>query len=155
MPELPDKLANVLTADAMSQNVIYVQDTDSLAHAARVLAEYNISGVPVTNQYGHCVGVLSVRDYARHYHHTTNDNFDALPDAQVADYMTVPAMTVSPDFSLLEAGEIMCRRHVHRLPVVDDTGRLVGVLSSLDFIETAVLNYASSSDHSQTANLLT
>ena len=118
----------VIVHDMMSQNVIFVQDTDSVSHAAAVIDEFKISGVPVVNAYGHCVGVLSVKDYARS---ATDDS----PETRnVGDVMTTPAISVSPGLNIADAGRIMCNRRVHRLPVVDDTGRLVGLISSLDVI---------------------
>lgn len=48
--------------------------------------------------------------------------------------MTKPAITVTPDTTILEAADIMLRRHISGLPVVDETGKLVGIVSEGDFI---------------------
>ena len=48
--------------------------------------------------------------------------------------MTRPVITVTPDTPIVEAANIMLQRHVSGLPVVDATGKLVGVVSEGDFI---------------------
>src|ERR1700750_591448 len=48
--------------------------------------------------------------------------------------MTRPVITVTPDATILEAANIMLRWHVSGLPVVDATGKLVGIVSEGDFI---------------------
>src|ERR1700758_601275 len=51
--------------------------------------------------------------------------------------MTKPVITVTPDATILEAANIMLRRHISGLPVVDETGVLVGMVSQGDFIHRA------------------
>ena len=137
MSEAVIQADDTVVCDIMSQNVIFVLDTDSVLHAAAVIDEYKISGAPVVNAYGHCVGVLSVKDYSRR---GDRDSEKLVVDEKttVSDVMTTPAITVSPGLDLAQAGRIMCDRRVHRLPVVDETGRLVGLLSSLDIVEALV-----------------
>jgi CBS domain-containing protein len=135
--EMSDALiqtSDTVVCDMMSQNVIFVQDTDTVLHAAAVVEEFKISGAPVVNAYGHCVGVLSVKDYSRRSG-VNEEKLIVDEAATVGDVMTTPAITVSPGLDIAEAGRIMVDRRVHRLPVVDETGRLVGLLSSLDVIE--------------------
>jgi CBS-domain-containing membrane protein len=48
--------------------------------------------------------------------------------------MTKPVVTVGPDATILEAANIMLRQHISGLPVVDTTGKLVGIVSEGDFI---------------------
>ncbi|MCA9246129.1 MAG: CBS domain-containing protein [Planctomycetales bacterium] len=137
MSEMLVESAECIVYDVMSQNVIFVQDSDSLRHAAKVVEQFRISGVPVVNEYGHCVGVLSVKDVAKHSD-TDETRLAVEDDVTVGQVMTTPAITVSPGLDVAEAGRIMCSRRVHRLPVVDETGLLVGLISSLDVIETLV-----------------
>jgi len=48
--------------------------------------------------------------------------------------MTKPVVTVEPDTTILEAANMMLTRHISGLPVVDATGKLVGIVSEGDFI---------------------
>ena len=59
----------------------------------------------------------------------------------VRDVMTTPAVTVSPTMSLKEAAHIMHARGLKRLPVVDEGGRLVGVLGRLDVLRSIASGY--------------
>jgi CBS domain-containing protein len=51
-----------------------------------------------------------------------------------AELMTSPAVTIGPDDSLADAARLMHDRHVKRLPVVDQAGRLVGIVSRVDLL---------------------
>jgi hypothetical protein len=69
------------------------------------------------------------------------DHVSAVPvleDGRVAaEVMTGPAVTVGPQSSLLAAARLMSARRIKRLPVVDENGRLVGILSRRDLLRTA------------------
>ena len=52
--------------------------------------------------------------------------------------MTSPAVSIAPTASLVDASRLMCTKHVHRLPVVDESGHLVGMISSLDVVGSLV-----------------
>jgi CBS domain-containing protein len=54
--------------------------------------------------------------------------------------MTRPAITVTPDTTILEAANIMLQRHISGLPVVDSAGALVGIISEGDFIRRSEIN---------------
>jgi CBS domain-containing protein len=54
--------------------------------------------------------------------------------------MTRPAISVTPDTTILEAANIMLQRHISGLPVVDTAGALVGIISEGDFIRRSEIN---------------
>jgi CBS domain-containing protein len=60
----------------------------------------------------------------------------------VGDAMTTPAITIKPTASIREAAHLMHGKKLKRLPVVDDTGRLVGVLGRLDILKSIATGYA-------------
>jgi CBS domain-containing protein len=57
-----------------------------------------------------------------------------IDDLRVADLMTIDPITVAMDATIEEAEELMRRHHVTGLPVVDDAGRLIGVISQTDIL---------------------
>jgi len=134
-------------ADVMNQDVVFVRSSDSIAQAAAALSRHQISGVPVVNEFGHCVGVISATDYRQHFQEvdgaTTPEDHD---QTSVADCMTSPAVAIAPDTPLAEAGLVMCSRHVHRLPVVAADGQLAGVISSLDVIASLLADCVETAD---------
>ncbi len=62
----------------------------------------------------------------------------AVPDLRVADLMAIDPIVVSTDSTIEEAEELLRRHHISGLPVVDLTGRLVGVLSQTDLLYLSV-----------------
>lgn len=56
--------------------------------------------------------------------------------ARVKDVMTRPALTIAPEADLAEAASLLVKKRVDQLPVVDDAGRLVGIISRSDLIRT-------------------
>ena len=96
---------------------------DALASVASRALE-RVTGVPVVDAAsGACVGVLSRKDVARVADPAT---------ATVADAMTSPAVVVPPSATAAVAAAAALKHKVHRLPVVDAEGRLVGIVSRTD-----------------------
>jgi len=107
----------------------------SLEEAAHMLRAYSITGLPVVDQQGELVGVISQTDLVA----AQDSPVSRLVRGQqsglrVGELMTSPAVTVPMTGSLGEAAHLMMDRHVHRLVAIDDSGHPVGVLSSMDFV---------------------
>lgn len=58
--------------------------------------------------------------------------------AHVSDVMNAPAVTISPDADISEAASLMVDRKINRLPVVDDAGKLLGIVSRTDLVAAMV-----------------
>lgn len=139
--------------DVMTHDVISVQTDTSLRDAAQVLAERRISGLPVTNQNGQVVGVVSEADFvnAAGRVRSVRPFFARLlgrsspgpeiSDTTVASIMTSPARTIEPDRPVTEAASRMARWKVNRLPVCEN-GALIGIISRADVVSL----YARSDD---------
>jgi CBS domain-containing membrane protein len=54
------------------------------------------------------------------------------------DIMSAPPVTVTPDTSLMEVANIMTNRHINRVPVVDASGRLIGIASRADVVRSSL-----------------
>ncbi|MCB5180861.1 CBS domain-containing protein [Streptomyces antimicrobicus] len=113
-------------AELMTANAVTVRPTTAFKEVARLLHEYDITAVPVVDETGHAVGVVSEADLLRRR--------GAGGGATAADLMTSPAVTARPGWSVVRAARVMQRRKVKRLPVVDVDGRVIGVLSRSDLI---------------------
>ena len=74
-----------------------------------------------------------------------------MDDLRVADLMTIDPITVAIDATIEEAEELMRRHHVTGLPVVDDAGRLIGVISQTDILFLDVPRSGRSSAIARTA----
>ncbi len=119
--------------DVMSFNPVVVADDRPVTEAEQLLKTYRVSGLPVVVD-GLPVGVISQTDLnvAR-----SSDLISAnWPRLMVRHLMTTPAVTVHVGTSAEHAARLMVTRHIHRLVVVDDEDRAIGVVSSLDLLRT-------------------
>lgn len=137
--------------DVMTAEVISVRTETPLKEVARILAERGISGVPVVDAAQRVLGIVSEADFllkeqaARpHSPSLVAWLFDRAEVQRVEDkvrattagqIMTRPAITIAADRTVREAAATMTRSSVNRLPVVDD-GRLVGIVTRADLVET-------------------
>jgi CBS domain-containing membrane protein len=135
-----DDVVTLRVGDLMAKNVATLNQMDTMATAAELFAKKRITGAPVCNDFGHCVGVLSSTDFVRDGSSAIHGPID---DQLVGHFMTTPAISVTPDTPLSEVAFIMCRKHIHRLPVVTEDSVLVGVFSSMDVV-AAVFHIANS-----------
>ena len=124
----------------MALDPVTVRTDSSLAHVAETLAEYDLSGMPVVDEDGALVGVISQTDIVRL-------RAGSMPISDwhgllVRDLMTHPAITVASSASLKDAADLMTEHHVHRLVVVAEAaGTPIGVISESDVVrEVAALS---------------
>jgi predicted transcriptional regulator len=141
-------LMSLKAADLMSRNVVMLSQEMSLQLAARLLARAGVTGAPVVDDRGQCVGVLSATDFMHSVEHErksagSGDCFKAwqqVPEGdvsgcRVADCMTPDPVLVTPDVRIGELARMMMDAHIHRIIVVDGpTNRPVGVVSSMDLL---------------------
>ncbi len=149
-----DRLKSLKVSDAMAHNLITISANSTLSEAADVLCECRITGAPVVDERGKCVGVISGSDFihskAEELEGTSNRHvltggafYDAFRIEEVRHdlvrcHMTPVVETVPESTSLLQAARTMCDKHIHRLIVVDELDRPVGILTSLDLVATLV-----------------
>jgi CBS domain-containing membrane protein len=55
------------------------------------------------------------------------------------DLMTSPAVTVNPDTPVMHVADILTRKKINRVPVVDEEGRMVGIVSRADVVRSSTL----------------
>ena len=140
----------MIVAELMSRDVVTVQPGTHLADAAQCMLRRHISGLPVLNDAGHLVGILSEGDLLRRPELGTNGRqavwlkaflqpaslaaeYVHTHSRLVGDVMTTPPIFVRPETSLAKAAELMLQKRIKRLPVLQgDT--LVGVISRGDLL---------------------
>jgi CBS domain-containing protein len=134
--------------DVMSTLPVWVSETTPFRDIAARLRECRVSAFPVLDAHGKVTGVVSEADLL------VKEAMLAEPggiwgllgglvhraaDAKAggvtaADLMTSPAVTIGPDDAVEHAAKLMYDRKVKRLPVVDQGGRLVGIVSRTDIL---------------------
>jgi CBS domain-containing protein len=115
---------------------VYVRSRASLREAVRIMAERNIGLLPIVDDEGRPLAVISERDVIRALAAGAS-----LDDLALAAARRGPLITVTPDVDVHEALVKMRRGGVRHLLVVDEEGRLVGVVSIRDFMRDEVLAY--------------
>ena len=148
-----DRLQGLSVGDVMCRNVMVVPASASMHEAAAMLCAAEMSGAPVADETGRCIGVLSAQDFLKCEARITRggDSLDAPPghvfeteeegptldlasdnSASVRGYMSTAVQTLQVDAPLLKAARIMCAQHIHRIIVLDDRSTPVGVVTTLD-----------------------
>lgn len=134
-----ERLLTLRVADVMSKPVITVLTHDTMSHAAQVLLEHSISGVTVVDEQHGCAGVLSCLDFVKMQAGPMRQRLAEEYDEElVLGSMSSDVRCVTANQSLLSAARLMQAEHIHRLPVLDDAGRLLGMITSLDIVAALV-----------------
>lgn len=140
--------------DVMTPSVISVRSWTPLREVARLLLDHRISGVPVVDDDGALLGVVSEGDFlvkeqgAEALRHrplarifgesrTSRAGLAKIEALTAGQAMTAPALTIASDRHISEAAAVMTARGVNRLPVVDH-GRLVGIVTRADLVRAYV-----------------
>ena len=147
-------------AEVMTPNPITVKPQTPLAEAIKILAEKRISGLPVVDDDGNLVGVLSETDlmwqesgadmppyfmfldsviylenparYEKELHKSLGQT--------VGEVMSDKPVTIKPNQLLPQAARLLHEKNIRRLPVVDEEGQVIGILTSGDIIRTMAEN---------------
>jgi len=127
----------------MTGTVFTVSPDTEVRKAAELLSMNRISGMPVVDDKNRVLGVISEADIASSRGGKKRGSFlgrlfprggAGAAGAQVKDVMSSPAVTTQPDADVKEVAAILDMRRFKRLPVVDDEGKLVGIISRGDLV---------------------
>jgi len=111
--------------EILSKEVYSAGPSSKLHEVAQLMLRHNIGAVPVCDQNNRLVGIITDRDLAIECCTSQVD----VRNAEVREFMTHNPITAHPDWDMKQVCEAMAREQVHRLPVVDNDGKLVGIIS--------------------------
>jgi CBS domain-containing protein/rubredoxin len=114
--------------EIMTTDVVSVRAESTIESAARLLARHRISGLPVMNQDGKLVGLVTEYDLI------------AKQGATVADIMSHSVISVSPDTAVEEVAHLLANRRIRRVPVLDGD-QLVGIVSRSDLVKQIAMRW--------------
>lgn len=157
--DMPSTAARTEVRDVMSHDVVCVKAEVSVEDAEQILLDKEVSGIPVVDDDGHPVGMVTQTDLVRVHHESegleevVEEAADNEPTEQrvrqelgigyhvarvahslVREVMTPIAVTLAEDAPLSQAAALMAQEELHRLPIVSKTGQVVGVLSTMDVL---------------------
>lgn len=143
----------MLAEDIMTEEVITVNQNDTIKEVARLLSDNEISGLPVVNNEGALVGIITeqdliIRDKKLHFPNYIylldsiiyleslsefEEEFKKMIGTQVEEVMTEEVITVNRETPTDEIVELMLDNKINRVPVMDEE-ELVGIISRGDLV---------------------
>lgn len=128
-------------ADLMTRDVFTILPNDQLAVAEDVMRLARFRHMPVVDEEGELVGMVTARDL---FHNAllralgfgTHAKMRAMESMRVKDAMTSPVVTTTPKTRLTDAAKLMCEKKLGCLVVMEGT-KIVGILTEGDFVALA------------------
>src|SRR5690625_727908 len=142
--------------DIMTTDVITVSEDDTVEKCAKLLSIHDLSGLPVLDDKGQVIGIITEGDLIRRasrikapaflellggiiYLDNPNNFLDEVKKSMghfARDVMSKDVITVSPNSGIEDAATLLVRKKVKRLPVLNNEGKLIGIVSRKD-----IMNY--------------
>jgi CBS domain-containing protein len=139
--------SGMTVAHLMTKDVVTVKKDTPLEEAARRLTGLRISGMPVVDDHDKVIGVIGELDImsvlSGKKTRGLKDLFRRIMGEpspvrkegdQVGHVMSTPAITIKSTFDVRDAARVLDSHRIKRLPVVDDDGKLIGVISRADIV---------------------
>ena len=121
------------TGELMSRDVITVYPEDRVGYAARLMRDYDCGALPVVDQEGRLIGMITDRDISMRLVANEADTHTTV----VADCMTDGAFACHAEDPVRECMRQMSRHRIRRLPIINDWGQVVGIVSQGDLARHA------------------
>jgi CBS domain-containing protein len=142
----------------MTRSVITVNVDSEIKEVAAQVVDSRVSGFPVVTEDNRVVGIITEGDLIRRLREvqmpifmdilggmiplkslsSVEQQLHEITATKVKDLMTTPAITVKEDTELEEIADMMVKRNIKRVPVVDDDERLLGIVSRNDLVRAMV-----------------
>ena len=146
--------------DVMVRDVITIAPRDSVAQAARLIAQNDVSALPVIDDHGRLVGIISEGDLMNReeigteIHHpwwieavtpgaTLAAEFARSHGKRIEEVMSENVITATEDTSLADIAALLERNRIKRVPILRD-GELVGIVSRSNLVQALASNEAAS-----------
>jgi len=135
---------SILVSSIMTKKVIVQTDNQTIQAISNTMYENNIGNVLIIRNYeaqdsikqDKIAGIITERDVVR-----IVGSFDqTLYHIPVRDIMSKPIISITPTYSLKDAIETMQLKNIRRLPVIDQEGKLVGIITSRDIFKIIIKN---------------
>jgi len=140
--------------DIMTTQVFSVNRTTPVMEVAELMAEKTVSGIPVLEEDGKVAGIISEKDFLSHMGSRDKTHFMAvvaeclkgkgcvampIRSQKAEDIMTSPAVTVKEDTSVIEIANLFTEKNINRVPVINEEGRLKGIVSRADIVLASLM----------------
>lgn len=143
--------------DIMTKDVITVEPETEVTHAAKLLLEHHVNGLPVVDKEGHLKGIICQSDLVVQQRKIPLPSFFIMLDSfvpltspkniekelqkmsalTVKEAMTPNPVTIGPETDLEDIATLMVKHTIHTLPVVEQ-GKIVGIIGKEDILRTLI-----------------
>ena len=138
--DITDSLKNITVSTIMTPNVITVNEKQTLREASKFMYQHNIGGLIVlmdtsNNENAEIdkpIGIITERDIARLVAFSSNLSTDTV----ISEVMSKPLITINQNSSIKEVTDLMQKNDIRRLPIVDNKGKLVGIITAKDILRS-------------------
>lgn len=120
--------------ELMTTSVCFLKPDASISDAAALMKKNNIGIVPICDNRGCLLGLVTDRDILMR---VSTADAASIELTKISDIMTTNLVTISPEMNVHDAACLFSKKKVHRLPVLEN-GRLVGMLSLTDLAKKKI-----------------
>jgi CBS domain-containing protein len=148
-------------ADLMTREPLTARPEMSLKEVIKILADRRISGLPVVDQHDFLIGIISETDLMWRETGVTPPAYIMVLDSviylenpsryeqelhkalgqTVGEVMSRDPISIAPEKSVQEAAKLLHDRNIHRLPVLDTAGKVIGILTRGDIVRAMVADF--------------
>jgi len=140
MMDITDSLKSITVASIMTPNVITVKEKQTLREGAKFMYQHNIGGLIVlmdissneSSEIDKPIGIITERDIARLVSFSSNLS----TEVPILEVMSKPLITINQNSSIKEATDLMQQNNIRRLPILDNKGKLVGIITAKDILRS-------------------
>lgn len=144
-----DRFVNITVDSIMAKNIITVTGEADIEEAIHLISTNRIPCLPVIDKENRIIGMITrkdviaaaglskdhtVRDIVRHIISVPAPRHHNEKDRTVKDIMSSPAITVRSGSGIKEAASKLIEMRINNLPVVDEAGKLIGIISAGDIV---------------------
>jgi len=147
-------MAELLAKDIMTKKIITISKDATLAELAKLLIKNKISGVPIVDEKEELVGIVTEADliikesnlpfplsfsfaFLESYESYTKSTKEYL-ETRVEEVMSINVKTAREDMPISKVVNIMVNNNINRLPVLNNDGKLTGIITRADIIKSII-----------------
>jgi CBS domain-containing protein len=147
MASSPDNIRNITVSDFMTRKVKTIMENETMRQACKLMYQDNIGSIVILKDTDDqdatstkkeiAMGMVTERDIAR----MVGFSAKFFADMPVSEVMTKPLITINPNTSVKDAVSLMEQKDIRRLPVIDDKGQMVGIITAKDIFKAVMKTF--------------
>ena len=139
MMDITENIKNITVSSIMTSKVITVTEKQTLKELSKLMYQRNIGGIIIlkdvspnnASEEGNPIGIITERDIARLVAFSSSLS----TDTPTSELMSQPLITINQNSSIKDASDLMQQHNIRRLPVLDNKGKLVGIITAKDILK--------------------